>query len=1383
MKKTVLSFLLAFCGFLATAQVLTPCEQAFSLGNSPVCMDSTWTYSGEQWFTFVADSSSLNITVLNSPDTTDGHAHTMVLYDGVCGSEIPIAYDSLSGPADNFLQIDTTIFVPGNTYLIQILSNKVGCDKGCGESLAGFEICVLASLCNVINNFSFPFVCNYCPNESFEWLVSCPTTTGEINLAYRWFRPTDGTPDLYNSCATAPIVDVPQNGFQFARTGNGMAAIYTSASTLDYREYTEVQLLNSPLTAGSYYAEMYVLLDDASQFATNQMGMYFSPSPVVSCFFNGPYTNLTPQVSYTGPVITNTATWTKISGCFTTTGGERYLMIGNFRDDANTTIFTRPGFHPTVGAYYFMDDVAVIKLTANAGPNQTIACGTSTTIGVVPPCPIPGETYSWVPSTGLTCPTCSTTVASPTVTTTYTLTVTAPGGCTATSTTTVFVSGPTVTFTIPVSDNTCGTSTYTANVTGGTAPYTYLWTTSGNGTIVGPNTNNQVIVNWNFSATAGTVTLVVTDANGCTTTATINVAPCCINPNQNGTNHVTIFNTTASAFLASGNPNILGTIYDNNYGAAGSLYINGVFTIDASMQFRRSTIRMGPNARIEIPSAFGTTLTITSTNMNAGCNYMWDGIFIRTQNCTLIVNNSGAAFTPAVMRDADSLIVSDDGGIFQVDALGIFFNDNYKNVVVTPHTTFNTSWLHTATMQRSTGMIPPRLGQTSFMGVELRDVRGGINIGDPGATFSVWGNLFNELVLGIRSIGSNATIMNNEFRNIRQQVCPGGFPPPPCPVTGVGIWGTGSPGGNLLLTIGGLGANEKNFFTLNTSNGVLIDGKPTNIAIRGNDLTLNTFLISSAVGVNIQNVGGSNILIENNNFFRYKTGIFTRFTGGSNLSIQGNNMAHTGPPVFNRGIVCMDAISFFPPPNTNIIGNTIQNVDLGIHAVNMFNINIRGNTVNFLPPMSSTANFYGIWGQGLFNAQINGNNQINRTAGPPLSITNSTRWLGIRVDNSPGILVDKNTITDMGTGIHCFQSLTNCTLACNTMNSCWFGFNFVGPADPSTQISPNIATKNEWLFNIDNKLTGSVSPPFDWYYNGGANFLPFPQNIPASNYATALTPQFTSNTFNICPTLPFFAQEDTAAVMRENLFGKIVRNEKNFIQAPVEFNYFDKKYAHRHFKDHPNWLTLNVPVDTTFQNFFASTDNSNIGAFSDVQDNINSENFSSASTLNASISPACTMEQNRQTVNSIYLNTVAQGILYYSPQDSALLRDIAVQNPLYGGDAVYSARVMLDMMVFTEDTSNSQREQQAQEYISHDVSVSNLYPNPNNGEMQIDFSVGEGIVELNIYDLTGRKLSSYTLQGTNTLKINESKLNRGIYTYEIRMNSEIKSVGKFVVIK
>lgn len=72
--------------------------------------------------------------------------------------------------------------------------------------------------------------------------------------------------------------------------------------------------------------------------------------------------------------------------------------------------------------------------TANAGTSVTITAGQTTQLNGTG-----GITYSWSPSTDLSCSACQNPVASPTVTTVYTLTVIDANGCTASDTVTIYV--------------------------------------------------------------------------------------------------------------------------------------------------------------------------------------------------------------------------------------------------------------------------------------------------------------------------------------------------------------------------------------------------------------------------------------------------------------------------------------------------------------------------------------------------------------------------------------------------------------------------------------------------------------------------------------------------------------------------------------------------------------------------------------------------------------------------------------------------------------------------------------------------------------------------------------------------------------------------------
>ena len=167
---------------------------------------------------------------------------------------------------------------------------------------------------------------------------------------------------------------------------------------------------------------------------------------------------------------------------------------------------------------------AFAQPTANAGIDQTICLGSSTSIGGSPTATggTPGYTYSWSPTIGLSSATVSNPVASPSVTTTYTVTVYDALAFTGIDVVTVTVNSlPNAVATSSISTCDGGViSLFGANAAGAT----YSW--------VGPNAysssvQNPVITPVTLLAT-GTYTLTVT-AMGCsntdTTFATVNPTP------------------------------------------------------------------------------------------------------------------------------------------------------------------------------------------------------------------------------------------------------------------------------------------------------------------------------------------------------------------------------------------------------------------------------------------------------------------------------------------------------------------------------------------------------------------------------------------------------------------------------------------------------------------------------------------------------------------------------------------------------------------------------------------------------------------------------------------------------------------------------------------
>src|SRR6516225_10171851 len=66
-----------------------------------------------------------------------------------------------------------------------------------------------------------------------------------------------------------------------------------------------------------------------------------------------------------------------VIGGYVASGGENYLTLGNFSDDANTIPVSAGGTGPW--AYYYVDDVSVAPLDSGCCSNKVVAAGTSWT--------------------------------------------------------------------------------------------------------------------------------------------------------------------------------------------------------------------------------------------------------------------------------------------------------------------------------------------------------------------------------------------------------------------------------------------------------------------------------------------------------------------------------------------------------------------------------------------------------------------------------------------------------------------------------------------------------------------------------------------------------------------------------------------------------------------------------------------------------------------------------------------------------------------------------------------------------------------------------------------------------------------------------------------
>ncbi len=147
------------------------------------------------------------------------------------------------------------------------------------------------------------------------------------------------------------------------------------------------------------------------------------------------------------------------------------------------------------------------NFTADAGQDVNLCQGTSVQLQASG-----GSGYSWSPSSGLSDPDISNPVASPGSTTSYTVTVTSTGGCSATDQVTVTVDPLPLAEAGPDQILSCTTSTVQLDGTGSATgnEYSYQWNTSDGNISIGGNTMSPTV------DAAGTYTLTVMNSNsGC----------------------------------------------------------------------------------------------------------------------------------------------------------------------------------------------------------------------------------------------------------------------------------------------------------------------------------------------------------------------------------------------------------------------------------------------------------------------------------------------------------------------------------------------------------------------------------------------------------------------------------------------------------------------------------------------------------------------------------------------------------------------------------------------------------------------------------------------------------------------------------------------------
>lgn len=530
-----------------------------------------------------------------------------------------------------------------------------------------FSIILFVLIELIYSNFNVYAQCtntcgsNLIQNPGFETPTSLCGTTTDIQLynsqspVANWlgtdnYPMAGSSPDYFSPCAgTTNTPNLP------CLSGTGRVGIFTKTSFALGREYVQSQLV-SPLVAGKTYCYSMVVKSRVGAAGNilsicDGIGAWFHNQGLINIQtmnggnqFLGPGStiNASPQVENpVGNLIG--ASCVTVTGTFCAQGGESWIVIGNFRDDINTTM---TGSNPN--NYMYIEDTQLFELcpptlSITASP-LVVNCGQSSTLTVTSTFPA-GTTYTWVSPSGNTLSGIGNQVVTPSSNTTYSLVATYTNNCgvqTQTASVSITASGGTpVTPTFSPIGSVCfgATPPILPSSSNNTSPITGTWNP--------PIINNTASGIYTFNPTAGQCATTQTLAVTIVPSPTLSVNSSTICPNGTATLTATGANSyswsaglsSSTGSIALGTP-ISTTIYTVT-GTVGSCTSSATSTITVftpTISVSSSTICLGSTATL---TANGAS-TYTWLPMNVSGN---TATVSPTSNTTYTINGTSGACT------------------------------------------------------------------------------------------------------------------------------------------------------------------------------------------------------------------------------------------------------------------------------------------------------------------------------------------------------------------------------------------------------------------------------------------------------------------------------------------------------------------------------------------------------------------------------------------------------------------------------------------------------------------------------------------------------------------------------------------------------------------
>lgn len=196
----------------------------------------------------------------------------------------------------------------------------------------------------------------------------------EIDQLSFCYNPSKGTPDLFNTLMKSQLCKAPNTiiGYQKPHSGDVFVGIVVGNYLKNdgfnrYREYISLELKEPLQQNQAYCIEMYISLANNHNYASDGIGFYLSSENFYS-YSEGlllkNFSVIKPnKYNISNTIITDTANWVRICDTVRAKGGEKFLIIGNFKNDDSTQFVKihrkTNSYFDARRSYYYIDDVSV----------------------------------------------------------------------------------------------------------------------------------------------------------------------------------------------------------------------------------------------------------------------------------------------------------------------------------------------------------------------------------------------------------------------------------------------------------------------------------------------------------------------------------------------------------------------------------------------------------------------------------------------------------------------------------------------------------------------------------------------------------------------------------------------------------------------------------------------------------------------------------------------------------------------------------------------------------------------------------------------------------------------------------------------------------------